>query len=104
MSYAAVRLTWTAQAPRLLSILRIVSAILFLLSGTTKLFAFPSGVPPDGGTVKLLSQIGIGGILEALGGGMLLLGFCTRPVAFVLSGEMAVAYFQFHARQSLSPR
>jgi putative oxidoreductase len=59
-------------------------------------FAFPVGMPPDGGTAPLFSQIGIGGVLEAFGGALLLLGLFTRPVAFLLSGEMAVAYFQFH--------
>jgi putative oxidoreductase len=53
------------------------------------------GVPPNGGTVPLLSEAGLAGILELVGGGLLLLGLFTRPVAFLLSGEMAVAYFQF---------
>ncbi len=68
-----------------------------------KLFAFPIGMPPDRGTAKLMSQIGIGGILEAFGGALLLFGLFTRPVAFILAGEMAVAYFQFHAPQSFWP-
>jgi putative oxidoreductase len=84
-------------APRLQSALRIVAAFMFVLSGTSKLFAFPEGMPPDGGTAQLLSQVGIGGILEVFGGGLMLVGLFTRPVAFVLSGMMAVAYFQFHA-------
>ena len=83
-------------APRLQSVLRIVAAFMFVLSGTSKLFAFPEGMPPDGGTAKLMSQVGIGGILEVFGGGLMLVGLFTRPVAFVLSGMMAVAYFQFH--------
>ncbi len=87
---------WKNLAPLLQSVLRIVSAIIFILSGTAKLFAFPAGIPPHGGTVPLMSQIGIGGILETFGGALLLLGLFTRPVAFILSGEMAVAYFQFH--------
>jgi putative oxidoreductase len=74
-----------------------------MLAGTTKLFAFPSGVPPNGGTVALMSQIGFGAVLEVFGGGLLLLGFCTRPVAFILAGEMAVAYFQFHAPHGIWP-
>ena len=84
---------WT---PRLQSVLRIVAAFMFVLSGTSKLFAFPEGMPPDGGTAKLMSQVGIGGILEVFGGSLMLVGLFTRPVAFVLSGMMAVAYFQFH--------
>ncbi len=94
---------WPALAPQLLSVLRIVAAFMFILPGTMKLFAFPIGMPPDGGTAKLMSQIGIGGVLEVFGGALLLLGLFTRPVAFILAGEMAVAYFQFHAPQSFWP-
>jgi len=60
-------------------------------------------MPPDGSTATLMSQVGIGCILETLGGALLLLGLFTRPVAFILAGEMAVAYFQFHAPQSFWP-
>ncbi len=91
---------WKSWAPYLLSILRIVAALMFIQFGTMKLFAFPVGMPPNGATAKLASQTGIGGILEVFGGGLLLLGLFTRPVAFVLAGEMAVAYFQFHYPQS----
>ena len=94
---------WSSWAPHLQSVLRIVAAFVFILPGTMKLFAFPMGMPPDGGTAKLLSQVGIGGILEVFGGVLLLLGLFTRPVAFILAGEMAVAYFQFHAPQSFWP-
>jgi putative oxidoreductase len=78
-------------------VLRIVSAFMFMQTGTMKLFAFPVGVPPNGGTVPMMSQAWIGGVLEVFGGALLLLGLFTRPVAFILAGEMAVAYFQFHA-------
>ena len=91
---------WPALAPYLLSILRIVAAFMFIQPGTMKLFAFPAGVPPDGGTVPLMTQAGIGGLLEVVGGALLLVGLFTRPVAFILAGEMAVAYFQFHFPQS----
>lgn len=94
---------WDAWAPRLQSLLRIVAAFMFLQAGTMNLFAFPIGVPPNGGTVKLLSQVGFGAILETVGGALLLLGLFTRPVAFLLSGEMAVAYFQFHFPQGFWP-
>jgi len=87
---------WSTWNPQILSLVRIVAAILFILAGTTKLFAFPAGIPPNGGTVPLFSQMGIGAVLEVFGGALLLLGLYTRPVAFLLSGEMAVAYFQFH--------
>ena len=85
------------------SVLRILAALIFILAGTMKLFAFPAGVPPNGSTVPLMSQIGIGALLEVVGGALLLLGLFSRPVAFVLSGEMAVAYFQFHFPQGFWP-
>jgi putative oxidoreductase len=91
-----------AWAPRLLSLLRIVSALIFLEHGTQKLLGFPpmaegmSQPPP-------LSLLWIGGILEALGGALLLIGLFSRPVAFVLAGEMAVAYWMFHAPRGLFP-
>ena len=87
---------WKNSAPYLLSILRIVAAFMFMLTGTMKLFAFPMGMPPDNSTATLMSQAGIGGILETVGGALLFMGLFTRPVAFILAGEMAVAYFQFH--------
>jgi putative oxidoreductase len=88
---------WASLGPELSSALRIVASFMFITSGTMKLFAFPVGVPPDGGTVPLVSQVGLGGVLEVAGGALVLVGLFTRPVAFVLSGMMAVAYFQFHA-------
>lgn len=94
---------WIAWEPRLRSVLRIIAAAMFLLHGTMKLVAFPAGMPPNGGTVKLLSQMGLAGVLEAFGGALLLVGLFTRPVAFVLAGEMAVAYFQAHFPQGLWP-
>jgi putative oxidoreductase len=94
---------WIAWAPRLQSLMRIVAAFMFVLAGTSKLFAFPVGMPPDGATAQPLTQVWIGGVLEVVGGGLLLVGLFTRPVAFVLSGMMAVAYFQFHAPQGFWP-
>ena len=85
---------------RALALLRIVAGSLFLLSGSAKLFGFPGGRPP----VELFSQMGIGGLLELFGGALIALGLFTRPVAFVLSGEMAVAYLQFHAPDSPFPQ
>ena len=90
--------TW---GPRLRSVLRIVAAFLFTLSGTMGLFNFPPS--PEHQPVVLMSQIGVGKILEFVGGSLLLLGLFTRPVAFVLSGMMAVAYFQFHAPHGFWP-
>jgi putative oxidoreductase len=94
---------WISWAPQFLSILRIVAGLLFIPIGTMKLFAWPMGMPPAGGTAVLMSEIGIGGILEVFGGALILIGLFTRPVAFILSGEMAVAYFQFHAPQGFWP-
>lgn len=94
---------WSTLGPRLQSVLRIVAALMFIVAGTIILFAFPMGMPPNGGTAPLTSQIGFGGALELVGGSLLLLGLFTRPVAFVLSGLMAVAYFQFHAPQGFWP-
>jgi putative oxidoreductase len=93
---------WRALAPELLSVLRIVAAFMFLQEGTMKLFSWPMAMP-DGATASLASEVGIGGILELVGGFLLLIGLFTRPVAFILSGEMAVAYFQFHFPQSFWP-
>jgi putative oxidoreductase len=87
---------------RMLSVLRIVVGVVFITFGTMKLFGYPPlppGTPPFG----LMSQAGIGGMLEVVGGLLIILGLFTRPVAFVLSGEMAVAYFQFHFPQSFFP-
>ena len=94
---------WAASSPQLRSVLRIAAAFMFMLSGTMIVFAFPAGMPPDGGSAPLMSQIWIGGVLEAVGGVLLLLGLFTRPVAFVLAGEMAVAYFQFHSPNGFWP-
>jgi putative oxidoreductase len=84
--------TWT---PRFLSILRIVSAFLFIAHGAQKLFGFLA--PPGAAGPAPYGQIWIGGVIEFFGGLLLLLGLFTRPVAFILSGTMAVAYFQMHA-------
>ena len=87
-----------------LFLLRIVSGLLFLQAGGMKMFDWFGGVPAEfGGHPKFLSQIWIGGALEFYGGAAILLGLWTRPVAFILSGEMAVAYFQFHQPQGFWP-
>jgi putative oxidoreductase len=81
-------------APRLLSVLRIVTSLLFLVHGTAKLFQMPH--LPMFDNLQLMSLMGLQGVLEAGGGLLLLLGLFTRPVALVLSGDMAVAYFMAH--------
>lgn len=91
---------WQKFAPHLLALLRIVAAFMFIQYGLMKLFAFPTGLPPNGATAVFPSQIWWAGALELVGGGLLLIGLFTRPVAFILSGEMAVAYFQGHAHTS----
>ncbi len=94
---------WRSLAPYLLSVARIMAALLFIEPGTAKLFAYPLAIMPGGVTVPLASLIGVAGILEAFGGTLILLGLFTRPVAFVLSGEMAVAYFKAHAPAGFWP-
>jgi putative oxidoreductase len=94
----------TSWSERMLSILRIVAALLYMQHGTQKLFHLPASGPP--GPMEpftLLSLTGIAGVLEFFGGLMLLLGLLTRPVAFLLSGEMAVAYFKSHAPRAFLP-
>ena len=87
---------------RMLSVLRIVAGVVFITFGTMKLFGYPP-LPPGMQPFGLMTQTGIGGMLEVVGGLLVVLGLFTRPVAFVLSGEMAVAYFQFHFPQSFFP-
>jgi len=87
-----------------LSVLRIVAALVFMQHGSQKLFQFPpSGAPGPVAPFTLLSLTGVAGILEFFGGMMLLIGLLTRPVAFILCGEMAVAYFRTHAPRAFFP-
>ena len=102
MSSSNVSSKWSSYGPYLKSVLRIVAAILFMSAGTMKIFGIPSGMP-GGGTVPLISEIGLAGMLEVVGGLLLLIGLFTRPVAFILAGEMAVAYFQGHAMHGFWP-
>jgi len=90
--------TTTHWAPRMLSILRIVSALLFLEHGTQKILGFPPGSSPP-----LASIYGVAGLLELIGGALLIVGLFSRPVAFILSGQMAVAYFYSHATKGFFP-
>jgi putative oxidoreductase len=84
--------------------LRVMAGLLFCQAGSVILFGWFGGMPgPAGSPPPLLSQVGIGGMLEFFGGLAIALGLLTRPVAFVLSGEMAVAYWQFHAPQAFWP-
>jgi putative oxidoreductase len=91
----------SSLAPYLLSVLRIVAALLFLEHGTQKLFGFPPGQPYTG--FPNFSLLGIAGMLEVAGGVLLTLGLFTRITAFIVCGEMAVAYFRAHHPRSLYP-
>jgi putative oxidoreductase len=88
------RSAFQVWAPRTLSVLRIVTALLFLTHGTAKLFQMPHQAMFD--NLQLMSLLGLQGVLEAGGGLLLLIGLFSRPVAFILSGDMAVAFFMAH--------
>ncbi len=90
----------TAWAPRGLSVLRIVSALIFMEHGTWKILGFPASDKP---APEFLSLAGIAGVFELFGGALLVLGLFTRPVAFLLSGVMSFAYFIAHAPRSFFP-
>lgn len=92
---------YTAWAPRILALLRIVVGFLFLQHGMAKLFGVPHIAMFDG--LKLFSLLGFAGVLELVGGLLILLGLFTRAAAFILSGEMASAYFIAHAPNGFLP-
>ena len=108
--------TLTVWAPRLLSVTRAMAGLLYLQHGLQKLFVFPGPMPPPPGAppppgggmgppqaAELLSFMGMTGCLELVGGLLLVVGLFTRPVAFILSGMMAVAYFMVHAPKGFYP-
>lgn len=82
-------------------LLRIVSGLLFLFHGLVKIFGFPPGVQP--GQVPPLSLMGVGGAIELVCGTLIMIGLFSRTAAFIASGQMAVAYWMFHAPQGLYP-
>jgi putative oxidoreductase len=82
-------------------LLRIVAGLLFLFHGTVKILGFPPGAQP--GQVEPLSLMGVGGAIELVTGTLIMLGLFTRPAAFIASGQMAVAYWMFHAPRDLYP-
>ncbi|MBX3564446.1 MAG: DoxX family protein [Sphingomonas sp.] len=90
--------SWSSK---LLSVLRIVTGLGFLQHGTMKFFAFPP--PPPGMSGPLNPMMMAAGTLELVGGALIVIGLFTRPVAFILSGMMAVAYFMVHAPQGFYP-
>ncbi|NQW51913.1 MAG: DoxX family protein [Rhodospirillales bacterium] len=98
MNFEALAASW---APRLLSILRIMTGLLFLQHGTAKLLKIP--VVPMFANLNLMTPPGIAGVLELVGGVLMILGLFTRSTAFVLSGLMAAAYFMAHAPRGFYP-
>jgi putative oxidoreductase len=94
---------WRSWAPQILGVVRIVCALVFMHVGSAKLFAVPVAIMPGGGTAPAGSLVWVAGVLEVFGGLLLLVGLFTRPVAFLLSGEMAVAYFHGHAPAGFWP-
>ncbi len=90
----------TFWSPRMLSVSRIMTGLLFLEHGTQKLLGFP---PSEHAGAAIFSLMGVQGILELVGGFLILIGFLTRPVAFILAGDMAVAYFMAHAAKAFFP-
>jgi putative oxidoreductase len=98
MNFTAISTLWT---PRLLSVLRIIAGLVLLQYGLAKLFGWPA--------VKMFENLpwrslfGVAGMFELIGGGLLVLGLFTRPVAFILSGEMAAAYFIEHFPRGFFP-
>ncbi|UEM24448.1 DoxX family protein (plasmid) [Skermanella mucosa] len=93
--------TLDRYTPYALAALRIVTALIFMEHGTQKLFGFPA--PPANGLPAVMSLHWIGAVMEFGGGLLILAGLFTRPVAFLLAGEMAVAYWMFHAPRSFFP-
>ena len=98
MAMEAFLETW---APRVRSVFRIILGLLFIEHGTAKLFHFPEVASFD--NLQLFSLVGLSAVLELVGGVLLLLGLFTRTTAFILSGEMAVAYFMAHAPRGIFP-
>jgi putative oxidoreductase len=91
----------SAWTPRMLSILRIMAALLFLQYGLSKYFGFPARPPVN---FAMFSLIGLAGAIELLGSFLLLIGVFSREAAFVMSGEIAVAYFMRRAPNGFFPQ
>ena len=91
----------TAWAPRALSVLRIITGLMIIQHGMAKLIGFPA--IPTFANLNPFSLIGAAGFIELIGGALLIVGFLTQPVAFIISGEMAFAYFMAHAPKSFFP-
>jgi putative oxidoreductase len=103
MSEPSIFAKWRGWSPQLLSVLRIVAAFLFFQFGSAKWFAFPAAIMPGGGTAPLGSLVWFAAVIEVVGSVLLFFGLFTRPVAFILAGEMAVAYFKGHTPHGFWP-
>ena len=90
-----------AWTPRMLSVLRIMAALLFLQYGLSKYFAFPANPPAN---FHMVSLLGLAGAIELIGGLLLLAGLWSRQAAFIMSGEIAVAYFMRRAPNGFFPQ
>jgi putative oxidoreductase len=88
-------------SPHALAALRVVAGLLFLAHGLVKLFGFPAGAQP--GQVPLVSLFGVGAVIELVAGALIVLGLLTRPAALLAAGQMAVAYWMFHAPHGFYP-
>jgi putative oxidoreductase len=97
---ADVFAAWTTRVSLFLSLLRIMTGLLFLQHGTAKILAFP---PSDMAGGVSFTLAGLSGVFELVGGALIVVGLFTRPVAFLLSGMMAIAYFMVHAPQNFFP-
>ncbi|HWB51225.1 MAG TPA: DoxX family protein [Stellaceae bacterium] len=97
---ASLRVAWE---PRMLSALRIMAGLLYMEHGLNKIFGFPAGAAPAKPYVLMSLVPGLAGLLELVGGALLTIGLFTRIVAFILSGEMAFAYFMAHAPRTFIP-
>ncbi|MEA2887564.1 MAG: putative oxidoreductase [Bradyrhizobium sp.] len=93
--------TLAAWAPRALSVLRIITGLLIIQHGMGKLLGFPA--LPAYANVQLMSLVGLAGLIELIGGALLILGLFTQPVAFIVAGEMAFAYFIGHFPKGFHP-
>ena len=100
MTDSAITNFMNSKSPLVLSVLRFVTGLTFVEHGTQKLFNFP---PSDHGTVAIMSLIGLAGLLELIVGALVAAGLFTRIAAFILSGEMAFAYFMAHFPKSFFP-
>jgi putative oxidoreductase len=101
MTYQQRTTTLATWEPVALTALRVMTGLLFLEHGASKLLGFP--YEPHFASLQLFSLMGLAGVLELAGGALIVAGLFTRPVAFVLSGMMAVAYFMGHASKNFFP-